>query len=493
MMLLLSIARRRGIKIVWTVHNLGAHYQRDYPDLEKRYWPRVARHLDALISLSKSGVERLRGVGENCLESSLSTPTGRAVRARKYLWPLICSAAVIGLLNRGTSIVDSHDAAVPSGVTLSLPTGYVAMSPLSRLMDALSLLSVPQTLWLFGTAALLAIIAVFFAPRGSRQSIPRRLSTRVVCVLIVIASLEAATILLPRPMAKLTVADPQTLVVDFHSHTNASHDANRRFTPDDNRKWHSSGGFGAAYITDHVRFGGAALAMTKNPATAGDGFTTLSGVEGRYHRILSTVMLGLTEADTSILDDKGHLEEGIPVSGRPPVTIVAIPNGNIDSVTAASVDSLPHFAGIELVDGAPRGLGQLDREEAKIRAIASAQHLLLVSSSNNHGWGRTVAAWNLMSIPGWRNLSADSLAPSIERPFRERTLDAIVIIKRVRPRVYGAAVPLVLPVLTYQVLAALTLGERAVWLLWIWSAAIALALIRRSRPRASPDETSRRS
>ncbi|HZK78274.1 MAG TPA: glycosyltransferase [Gemmatimonadaceae bacterium] len=60
MLLLLAAAKRRGMKIVWTAHNIGAHDRLEYPDLEAKYWPRVASSLSALISLSLSGVEVLR-------------------------------------------------------------------------------------------------------------------------------------------------------------------------------------------------------------------------------------------------------------------------------------------------------------------------------------------------------------------------------------------------------------------------------------------------
>lgn len=48
------------MKIVWTAHNIGAHDSLAHPDLEEKYWSRVASRLSALISLSHSGVEALR-------------------------------------------------------------------------------------------------------------------------------------------------------------------------------------------------------------------------------------------------------------------------------------------------------------------------------------------------------------------------------------------------------------------------------------------------
>ncbi len=409
------------------------------------------------------------------------TLTGKFIRLRDYSWPLITSVIVVGLVDRAPSIVDAHDNAFPTGVHLQLPAGYVAMSPVSRTLDALSLLSVPQTIWLFVGFALVVATSILRGGYAGRRPLLLSLGMLIAGLLASVASIEAAVILLPRPMASLSVADPEILRIDFHSHTNASRDANQRFTAADNREWHRAGGFDVAYISDHVRFGGAADAMRANPQRAGDGLTILSAVEGRYHKIISTVMLGLVAADTAVLDGKGHLLPGTTSMGKGPVTIVAIPNPHIDSVTPASLDSLPHFAAIELVDAAPRGLGQLDSDEPRIRRIAAAQHLILVSSSNNHGWGRTVAAWNLMRIPGWKDLRADSLSTLIEEPFRDRRLDAVTIVKRLRPRTHGLTLPLTLPVAAYQVLAELSLGERGVWLVWIWALFLIASPFRRNR------------
>ena len=413
------------------------------------------------------------------------------IRVKPYFWAILLTLLVIALTGRASPIVDSHDRAPPPGVSLHLPAAYVATSPLSRTLDTLTLLAVPQTIWLFVIGALLVIGWVFATPRTSRRSNPVRFSITIGAIIIVVAVLEAAVIILPRPMAKLEVANPEIVRIDFHSHTNASGDANKRFTPADNREWHQHGGFDVAYISDHISFRGADEAMRLNPPKAGMGLTSLSAVEGRYHKIMSTIMLGLTSADTALLDSKGHLLAAEPSSGRSAVTIVALPNRNLDSVTAQSLDSLPHFAALELVDAAPRGLGQLDRDEGKIRQLAGERHFTLVAASNNHGWGRTVAAWNLMTIPGWRDMAADSLAKEIEQPLRSRQTDAVTIVKRLRPRTHGATLPFTLFVAAYQILASLTLSERAVWLLWIWLIAPLAQLAARSQGGISPREVTR--
>jgi beta-1,4-mannosyltransferase len=60
MLLLMLAAKIRGMKVVWTVHNIEAHDTQSHPDIEARYWPRIATYLSALISLSAYGVEAVR-------------------------------------------------------------------------------------------------------------------------------------------------------------------------------------------------------------------------------------------------------------------------------------------------------------------------------------------------------------------------------------------------------------------------------------------------
>lgn len=394
--------------------------------------------------------------------------------------PLALTTFVIGLTGRMSSIVDSRDMAPPAGVNLELPAAYIATSPVSRTLDALSLFSISQAIWFFIVIALGVLARVAATRSPGQRSLKLRMLRALAVLVAVVAVVEGIVVLAPRAMAGLSVNDPDVVTVDFHSHTKASHDTYQRFTAERNREWHMSGGFDLAYLTDHVKWGGVTAARPRNPVRAGEGTSLLSAVEGHYHRV-STVMLALREADRSILNGWGELQPGSPSIGRPPVTIVALP-GNLDSAAAAISDTFPRFTGIELVDAAPRGLGQLDREEGRIREIAANARLLLVSASNNHGWGRTVAAWNLIRIPGWRGLAPDSVGRLIEEPFRDRDLDAVTIVKRRRPRTHGVTTPLTLPVAAYQVMATLTMAERGVWLAWIWGATLIVLLARHVRP-----------
>lgn len=394
--------------------------------------------------------------------------------------PLVLTAVILGLAGKTSSLVNSFDGASPPNVRFELPPAYVGTSPISRTLDLLSLLSIPQSVWLLVTFAVivLAVAAREGQGEGGRSINVKLLRTFGFVVAFVIV-MEALMIVLPRPMAGLATSDPNIVRVDFHSHTKASHDAAQWFTAERNRDWHSSGGFDIAFLTDHVKWGGAIEARAHNPVRAGDGTSLLTAVEGHYHKV-STVMLALVQSDTSVMNGWGELHPGTPSIGREPVTIATLP-GPIEKVAEAVAVPFPEFSGIELVDAAPRGLGQLDRQEDSIRAIARRYHLVLVSSSNNHGWGRTVVAWNLIRIDGWRSLPPDSVGRLLEAPFRARDTAAVSIVKRLRPRTHGMSLPLTLPIAAYQTVGSLTMPERAMWLVWTWVATLVVLVRRRVR------------
>ena len=52
-------ARRRGTRVVWTVHNLAGHDRR-HPSLHAWFWPRFLAGLDGVIALSRSGLHAAR-------------------------------------------------------------------------------------------------------------------------------------------------------------------------------------------------------------------------------------------------------------------------------------------------------------------------------------------------------------------------------------------------------------------------------------------------
>jgi hypothetical protein len=380
---------------------------------------------------------------------------------------------------------DPVSGGIPEGVQLVLPVTYILISPLSRVFDMLGLLSIGQDVAVGLTVIVVSFLTAAVWERGGRgRRIWRPISVAGVSLGVLVA-VYACGATLPRPMASLTVNDPNVLRVDFHSHTNASKDARVGFSPEENRAWHHAGGFDVAYVSDHRTFVGAKEGLRRNPARAGESTVLLSALEGRYLGTFE-IFLSVTEADSAaLINAHQHLVEGKLSSGRVPVSVVALPSPLVD-VQSLARDGPPHIAAIEIVDGSPRGFTQRDRDGKLIMRRADSLGIALVAGSNNHGWDRVVSAWTLIVIPGWRALTPDSLAAVIENTLRTSPRTAVRVVERRRPGlITPIGLTLTVPVIFAQLLAELTIRERIVWLLWIWAAAFIWYSLRSRRSIAT--------
>ena len=379
--------------------------------------------------------------------------------------------AVAALILAGTFVStspvrDAVTGATPQNVYFDVPPAYVLTSPLSRLLDVIGLMSVEQHIAFFLTIVGSAILFAAWR-RVESRSRPKRAMVSGGLTIVALLIAYALSAAMPRPMAALSVFDPQAVRVDFHSHTNASGDARKSFSPDDNREWHRAGGFDVAYVSDHRSFSGAESALRKNPQFAREGTVLLSGYEGRY-RGLFMIDLGLTRADSAaLLDSRRWLRAGNLTSGRRPASVVALP-GPLGDVQRETRDSFPGMAAIEIVDGSPKGFSQHDRDRNEIIARADSLNIALVAGSNNHGWGRVVPGWTIVNVPDWQNMSPDSLGANIERVLRDNPRQ-VRVMERVRPNSASiAGVILTVPAFAAQTFTQLTMPERFAWILWIW-------------------------
>jgi hypothetical protein len=351
------------------------------------------------------------------------------------------------------------------------PPLYVAIAPLSDVLDAFSLLSVPQLIAL--TVALAAYFSLWRVWRARRRGTTRWnefcAASRAFVVYLLLVAMSAV---LPRPMAALKVHDPDAVVFDVHSHTNYSHDASHTFTVERNREWHRAAGFDVAYITDHRCFDGAAEGLRTNPKRAGDGTVLLSGVElqgDEQHQVV------LEPPDAAV--PKGFLEAWCVRAGAghtpaiPPVRVQTIPE-DLSKMRVASPTTPDGVTAIEISDGAPRGLAQADRDGEELWDLASDHHLSVIAGSNNHGWGRTAVAWNVVRIPGWRSLSPDSLGKLIEDRLRSRDVNAVQVVTRRRfespsNRYLAAAAYVATPVIVgLMVWDSMSVLDWLSWLAW---------------------------
>ena len=369
---------------------------------------------------------------------------------------------------------------------LELSPGYLAIAPLSNVLDTLTLLGARQHI-----VVLVTVIVIYGIVRAWRAALARRNGdiTRTTTgrairelgsaalLLAAIVLVYAAAALLPRPMASL-VAQPDDviLIADFHAHTRYSHDGRPGWDPGDVRAWHRAAGFDAAYISDHRTVQGAELGIADNPAVAGQGEMILQALEVGWHgehvNILGANRFykGVTTADLRDVDEQALTLASL-LPGREPIVVQTFP-GRLDSVPLAKGPRTPGVRAIEVIDGAPRGLDQTRILRSRIVHLADSVNIAMVAGSDNHGWGYAAPGWTLLIVPGWRGMKTDSLAASIEQSLRTGREATRVVERRIPGELNGGnalELTLTLPIVVWSMLTTLSVDERVIWLVWIWA------------------------
>lgn len=426
--------------------------------------------------------------------SRLVTPLARL---RAWWAPLVIILLV--LISAPFAIAPVRDAVTLGPLpeaTLRRPLGYVLMAPVSDVLDLLTLLSARQHIALLLT--LLIGYAIWFAWRGrvmpvtvapGRRAV--RVAARIGLAVLAVLGVYAIGVVLPRPMATLDTA-AEVISVDFHSHTKYSHDGRPDWDPETVRDWHRDAGYTAAYITDHRTFEGARDAWANNPTFAGQGTTLLPGIEvvwkGEHVNVLDADRKYrgiLTETLRDIDEPSLVLASAIP--GNEPVIIGTFP-GDITKMIPAAGPGTAGIRAIELVDGAPKGLGQTRRERARIIHYADSLDLALVAGSDNHGWGHTATAWTLLYVPGWRNATPDQLSDAIANFLRRGGVHSTRVVERyVADTESGLKLVLTVPLVTWGMLRTLSPDERAVWIAWAIALTIVARLLASRRLRADDE------
>ena len=419
----------------------------------------------------------------------------RELPARLRPWWALIIVTLLVLVSAPFAIAPIRDAVthtVLPEARLRRPLGYVLFAPVSDVLDLLTLLSLRQHVALLLT--LLVGYAAWFAWRGrvtpvtvapGRRAI--RIAARIGLALLAVIAVYAAGVFLPRPMAALdTAAD--VIAVDFHSHTKYSHDGRPDWTPEAVRAWHRDAGFEAAYVTDHRTFEGARDAWANNPAFAGQGTTLLPGIEvvwkGEHVVVLDADRKYrgiLTETLRDIDEPALRMASSIP--GNEPMIIETFP-GNIRQMIPATGPGTAGARAIELVDGAPKGLGQTRRERATIIHYADSLNLALVAGSNHHGWGHTATGWTLLYVPGWRNATPDELGDAIVNILRRGGVNSTRVVERyVADTESGIKLVLTAPLITWGMLRTLSPDERTAWVAWAVALTLVARLLAYRRPR----------
>lgn len=378
-------------------------------------------------------------------------------------------------------------------VRLVHSAAYLLLAPICGVFDTLSLMSLRQHV-----AIVASLIVIFLGwrswRRAGRGTSAGREFWAAAFGLGGLVLIYAAGILVPRPMAALAVHSPLNdamVVVDFHSHTNHSHDAPPWFTVEANRRWHRDAGYDVAYITDHRTVKGAEEGMASNPRVAGEGMTLLQGLEvvwnGAHVNLLGAerAYRGLTDPNLRDIDSTA-LALASMVRTHEPILVYTFPD-LLRHLRAATAPGMPGVRAMEIIDGSPRGLGDVRRLRTKIATIADTFNLALVSGSDNHGWAYTAPGWTLMLIPGWRGMTPDSLADAIDTQIRTRGFEATQVVERREANTSVSTLRLAstLPLVTARALTMMSDDERVSWVIWIWGVVLLRVMWRRRRSKVS--------
>jgi hypothetical protein len=394
------------------------------------------------------------------------------------LWALILTGLVVGGALVPVPVLREVVSGEPlSGMRLEHDLGYLVFAPLYGIWDRLGVLALSTHVVL-----LLTLIGVFLGWRLLRRRTPRGIVVRIAVeggvaalALAGLLAFYAGGALLTRPMGALVVDDPGLLVIDLHSHTERSHDGRARFSAERNREWHASAGFHAVLVTDHYNWGGFQDAVPGNPSRAGLGTTLLEGAElklfGKH-----TNVVGDSMRYRPFLDDTGRnlkpeeLEAAIRRGEVPPPTfLMALPVDLSDFQGYSPATPLGLIA-LEVNDASPRGMEQSLRDRDLLLQIADSLDLAIFAGSNNHGWGRTSVAWNLMRMEDWRELGPGDLVHRVEADLHLLRREAVTVVERAVPWHGGNRIILALaaPHVGVHLFRTLSPGERVSWVLWIW-------------------------
>ncbi|MEP7380669.1 MAG: hypothetical protein ABI910_03230 [Gemmatimonadota bacterium] len=335
---------------------------------------------------------------------------------------------------------------VPSpGLSLERSGLRLLLSPVASLFEQWSLLTIPEHVAVFGTVLLIAGSIRSYRSRRCATSWHDRIAAGVVGgarAVIVTVAIALAGALVPWPMSSLHHDDPDVVAVDFHSHTNQSHDGRWDFDVAANRQWHREGGFDVAYITDHADSAHASVMPPADGALP----VVLTGAEFRSGGA-HVVRLGQPN------DRESVLLLTTPFAVGAPKLLLA---------------SQTRIVGVEVADASPRGLQCLRETPGQLRDATQLLHAVPIASSNLHGWGRTVAAWTLLRLPGWRRDSPTRLDARIRALLRSANPAATTIVLRRAVHTSTRDRAFILPLMLWTTMQLLDDDEVWIWLAWIW-------------------------
>jgi hypothetical protein len=388
---------------------------------------------------------------------------------RRLAVPLALTLALLAArLAAVPALSDPVAGTAPPSLHLNIPPLYLILAPLFTLWDGISMLSMSRLhRFLVGLVVLYLIWrGVRMAQRsakGSRISWLRELKVLTGSVAVLLGFLIIGA-LWHRPMLSLSGTGANTLVLDFHSHTNLSHDVRntwmRGFDGEANRRWHRRAGFDATFITDHnatrkyqsglpvICPGIEVSAWRAHIVLLGD---TLPVNQNRYNGSLDSLFNLLRTSDTAYAS----------------FSVASLPEyrrnhwGRLSQLVDAGLD------GFEIVNASPKANEMTLVERDSVIALARAHNRFVVGVSDSHGWGATSMVWNLVRVTP--DLPVGS--PCAEALGALGTgFAAVQVIERHRLRPDAWWPNWLTPVgVAWETWRSMGWSLTASWILWIWA------------------------
>ena len=374
------------------------------------------------------------------------------------------------------TLSDPVSGAVPAGLHLTIPTTYLVLAPLFSAWDGVSMLSMSR---LSGFLTGLVVFYLLWRVIGHavrRQAVSWWRELRALVASAVLLSLFLIVgAVWHRPMLRLEGAAPGEVLVDFHSHTNVSHDVRntwmRGFDAEASRRWHARAGFDAFFITDHN-----SVAALPQRHRAGRPVICPGTEVSAWHAHI--VLLG-----DSIPVDRGRFDGSLDQL----LTLLRLSDAEYG---ARSVASLPEYRrnlwqrldtliaagldGFEIVNASPKAneLTRAERDAVVRRARAGGRFVVGVSDS--HGWGATSMVWNLMAVGQGVGDLCSGILMKLGQGF-----GAVRIVERHRLRTDDWWPGWLTPVgVIWETWRSMGSALAWSWVVWIWGSAAACAGLR---------------
>ena len=424
--------------------------------------------------------------------------------------PLVLTGLILAARLASISpLSDPVAGAAPAALYLKIPWVYLVFAPVFTLWDGVSMLSMTRLVGFLGGMVALYLLwrVTRWLPSGKNSPGLRVRLLHELKVLVLSATLFVAFVVIGavwhRPMLSLAGTDANEIVVDFHSHTNVSHDVRdtwmRGFDAEANRRWHSRAGFDVAFITDH-NVSRQSSVVSNQSSVVSHQSSVVSHQSSAISRELrsSTVLcpgmeVSVWRAHIVLLGDTlpvdrspynksldgllGLLATSDSVYGA--LSLASLPEyrrnhwTRLDSLAAAGLD------GFEIVNASPKA-NELTRIEVDhVINIARNHDRFVAGVSDSHGWGATSMVWNLVRSPAEsRQDPCSTVIQQLRTGF-----GSVRIIERHRLRPDDWWPMWVTPVgVVWETWRSMGWPLTTSWLVWIWTSAL-LPWLRASRRR----------